>query len=246
MISFDVSHRRVVVTGGSSGIGYAVAQAFAEAGAAVTIVAEVEAVHDAAARLHAATGADVRAIRCDICNAADVARLAQELEPFDVLVNNAGIVAATPVDGGDLATFERIIDVNLTGQWAVTLALAGRIPSGGTIIFTSSLFGRTARAGFGAYIASKHAVLGLVRTLAIELGPRGITVNAVCPGTTETDQNLRDMPKDVVAQLTTEMKLRPGLIPVEAIAGAFVFLASPAASEMTGQALTVDRGQLIA
>ena len=99
---------------------------------------------------------------------------------------------------------------------------------GGRIIFT-------------AYVASKHAIIGLVRTLAVELGPRGISVNAVCPHSIATEASLRASPA-TIAGATAQMCLRRGLIPPEDVAGTYLFLASPAASEITGQALSVDRG----
>jgi 3-hydroxybutyrate dehydrogenase len=244
VISFDVSGKRTLVIGASSGIGYAIARAFADAGSHVMVVAEIDGIHDAAQQLEAETARTVRAIQCDITDRAAVRSMATAAGPVDVLINNAGIVRETPV--ADLTTsdtFGLTMDVNVSGLFRVTQAVLPNMAAGGRIIFTSSLWGRTAGPRFGAYVASKHAVLGLVKSLAMELGPRGITVNAVCPGSTATEMNLRELPEEALDALKSQMWIRPDPIPPEHIAAAYVFLASPAASEITGQGIHVDRGQ---
>jgi NAD(P)-dependent dehydrogenase (short-subunit alcohol dehydrogenase family) len=245
MVSFDVGGRRVLIIGASSGIGYVLAREFTDAGADVTIVAEVAEIHDAATRLAEECGRPVRGILCDITDRSAVASLADEVGRIDVLVNNAAIAAETAVTDGSEETaevFRRTLDVNVSGLYWVTQALVGSMRAGGRIIFTSSLWGKTAGPRFGAYVASKHAVIGLVRTLAMELGPREINVNAVCPHGVRTELNLRVMSPEMLEKITSLMWLRPGLIPPEDIAGVYLFLASPAASEITGQAISVDRG----
>ncbi|WP_373051013.1 SDR family NAD(P)-dependent oxidoreductase, partial [Thalassovita aquimarina] len=184
-VSFDFSGKSVLVTGASSGIGFGIATAFAEAGANLTILSETDAIHDAAAALPG----DVRAIRCDISDAAMVTEALADIDRLDVLVNNAGLERPTPLTGQNPRgneTFERIMAINVTGTQNVTDTLVGRIADGGRIILTASIWSRTAVPGFSAYVASKHANLGLVRTWAQELGPRRICVNAVCPGWVKT------------------------------------------------------------
>ncbi len=247
MISFDVSGLRVLIVGASSGIGEVIAREFAELDALVTIVAEVAAVDDVARQISSDTVRTVRGFRCDITDQSAVARMVDAAGEIDVLINNAGVMAATPVsDPTTNEDFRRTIDVNLTGLYWVSQAAATKMSAGGRIIFTSSTFGKTGAKEWSAYAASKHGVIGLARSLAMELGPRGITVNAVCPGTIATDHNRHHADKENQARLLARMHVNPGLIPLESLAATYVFLASPAAADITGQTINVDRGQLIA
>jgi NAD(P)-dependent dehydrogenase (short-subunit alcohol dehydrogenase family) len=244
MVSFDISGKRVLIIGASSGLGLVLAREFVACGARVTIVAEVPEVLDAARKLSEESGSLVRGIVCDVTVRPAVNTLAADVGEVDVLINNAALTVETPVsDDGDESAyrFERTLDVNVTGLYWVTQAFLKTMPDGGRVIFTSSLWGKTAGPGYSAYVASKHALLGLVRTLAAEVGPRGISVNAVCPHAIQSEASLH-APKEVVEAATSKMLLRPGLIPPEDIVGMYVFLASPASSEITGQALSVDRG----
>jgi 3-hydroxybutyrate dehydrogenase len=247
MVSFDINGSRVLIVGASSGLGYVLAREFASADASVTIVAEVPEVNDAARALTEECGRPVRGILCDITDRAAVSVMAEDVGEIDVLVNNAAFTVETPIaDDSDEAArlFERTLAVNVTGLYWVTQAFVKQMGDGGRIIFTSSLWGKTAGSDFSAYVASKHALIGLVRTLARELGPRGISVNAVCPHAIKTELSIL-APPDVIEKATSVMWLRPGLLSPEHIAGTYLFLASPAASEITGQALSVDRGAAI-
>jgi 3-hydroxybutyrate dehydrogenase len=244
VVSFDVAGLRVVIVGASSGLGYVLAREFALAGALVTIVAEVPEVDDAAASLSRDCDRQVRGILCDVSDRDSVAALAEQVDAVDVLVNNAALTVQTPVtdqSDGTARLFERTLAINLTGLYWATQALLPKMHDGSRILFTSSLWGKTAGSPYSAYVASKHALIGLVRTLALELGQRGISVNAVCPHSIGTEANLRAAPEDIAAATAT-MVMRRGMIPPEDIAGIYLFLASPAASEITGQALSVDRG----
>jgi 3-hydroxybutyrate dehydrogenase len=244
LVSFDISGKRVAIIGGWGGLGPVLACEFASAGAAVTIVADVPDVNEVGRTLSDECGTTIRSIVCDISDRASVRSLADEVGEIDVLVNNAAVTVMTPFDDTNDETarlFRRTLEVNVAGLYWVTQALAPCMPSGGRIIFTSSYWGKTAGGGYSAYVASKHGVIGLVRTLAIELGPRGISVNAVCPHSIATENSLT-APKEAIERATAPMVLRRGLIPPEDIAGIYLFLASPAASEITGQALSVDRG----
>ena len=253
-LAYDFTGVSVLVTGASSGIGLGVARAFAEAGADLTILSEVEAIHEAAASLPG----PVRAIRCDIADAAAVTRALADIGPLDVLVNNAGLERPTPLTGRNPdgnATFERIVAINVTGTQNVTDTLAPRIRDGGRIILTASIWSKTAVPGFSAYVASKHASLGLMRTWARELGPRRICVNAVCPGWIMTGpamNSLRELAQasgrsedDVAAEISAAQAIG-GLMQPEDISGLYLFLASAGAANITGQAINIDRGEVMA
>ncbi len=207
-------------------------------------MSEVPAVHAAAQELVALTGLPLASIVCDISDRAAVHDLAEEVGQTDVLINNAALTVATPVADESEATahlFTRTLEINLTGLYWTAQSLSQRMSDGGRIIFTSSFWGKTAGAGYSAYVASKHGLIGIVRTLAMELGTRGISVNAICPHSILTEKSLEAEP-DVIDRATSDMVLHRGLIPPEDIAGIYLFLASPAGSEITGQAISVDRG----
>ena len=178
---------RVLVTGASRGIGLGLARAFASAGAELHMLADDDAVSEAAASL-GATGH-----RADITDAPAIARIAGDLGRVDVLINNAGLERMTPLaaTGPDHdALFRRIIEINVVGTAIVTGRIVAAMRSGGVIVNTASVWGRVAEPLFGAYVASKHAVIGLTKTWARELGPRGIRVNAVCPGWVRTEASM--------------------------------------------------------
>jgi len=254
-IGFD--GKRVLITGASRGIGYGVARAFAGAGAEVWLLADDEGVGEAAHRLAEETGTLTHAIRCDISDRAAVHDALAELGPMDVLVNNAGLERITPLlapDEESEATFRRIIDINVMGTYYVTREVAANMPRGGRIILTASVWGRTAVAEFSAYCASKHANIGFMRSLAHELAPRGITVNAVCPGWVRTEASMRSLEAMATRRGVSRAALLddivgaqalPGLMEPEDAAGAYLFLAGAAAASVTGQTLNVDRGELM-
>lgn len=254
----DFSGKSVLVTGASRGIGYAIAKAFAQAGADLTILADDPKTERAAEELGMLGGRPVRSLVADIADRAAVASTIGTLEKIDVLINNAGLELITPIDeeGGDIEeTFRRIVDINVNGSFFVTRAALQKIPDGGRIVFTASVWGKSAEAGFSAYCASKHAVIGLMRTLAKELGPRGITVNAVCPGWVKTVASMRSLGKMAVREGRTEQALLDAIVGTQAIGGLmqpddvaapYLFLASEGATNITGQALNIDRGEYMA
>ena len=191
----EFSGKTVLVTGASRGIGYSVAQAFATAGARVGVLAENAEIHQAAQALREATGADITALECDITDRLRLRSAVAAFGRLDVLVANAGTGDITPIDGptpevDDL--FDRLIQINLIGAYNTVRAALPSLTSGSRIIFTSSVHGQgIAPPAMGAYTASKGGLDALMRSLARELGPRGITVNAVAPGMVATELHTR-------------------------------------------------------
>lgn len=251
---YDFSGKSVLITGASRGIGYGVAEGFAKAGAQLFVLADSEFIFEAAKRL----GTDVTPLQCDIANREAVHKIAEKIGQVDILINNAGFERVTPLSDPDPQiedTFRRIIDININGTWWVTRDIAPKIPDGGRIIFTASIWSRTAEAGFSAYVASKHATLGLMKVAAKELAPRRISVNAVCPGWVKTDTAMLSLKRmaertgmpepDLLDQVMRAQQL-PGLMEPKDMADIYLFLASDAARNITGQAFTIDRGEVIA
>jgi 3-hydroxybutyrate dehydrogenase len=263
---FDFSGKKVLITGAQRGIGYAVAEAFGDAGAELNILAETADVADSAERLAARLGRKVKGIECDITDREAVAREVGGVGHLDVLVNNAGIGWPTPIlDPADKveADFRHIVEVNIMGTFHVTRSAVPNMGRGGKIILTSSVMGRHALTGFAAYATTKHGVIGLTRALAMDLGPIGINVNAICPGGVGTETAIA-LGKDILQSINPELDagtlsdeeainiaasgnaIHEGMIEPAEIAKSFLFLASDAASDIHGQALNVDRGAFMA
>lgn len=252
-ITFDFTGKTVLVTGASSGIGFGVAHGFARAGAKTIILSDTDAIHDAAKRLPG----EVHVIQCDIADAAMVTERLSALDRVDVLVNNAGLERPTPLTGDNPAgnaMFERIVAINVTGTQNVTDTIVNRIPDGGRIILTASIWARTAVPGFSAYVASKHALVGMARTWAQELGPRGIRVNAVCPGWVKTEPAMNSLREIASASGRSEAEVEAEIMSAQAIDGLmeppdmadiYMFLASSGGDNITGQAINVDRGEVM-
>ncbi|MEX5565613.1 SDR family oxidoreductase [Pseudophaeobacter sp. 1A16562] len=253
-VSFDFSGTSVLVTGASSGIGYGVAMGFARAGADLTILSSSDAIFDAAKEMPG----NVQAIKCDISDAAAVTQALAHIEKLDVLINNAGLERPTPLTGKNPegnATFEQIVGINIIGTQNVTDTLVNRISDGGRIIITASIWAKTAVGGFSAYVASKHANVGLMRTWAQELGPRGIRVNAVCPGWVKTGPAMNSLRELAETSGQSEEELLQEIVSAQAIDGlmepadmaaTYMFLASDGGANITGQAINVDRGEVTA
>lgn len=239
-----------VITGASRGIGLGIAKGFAAAGASLTLIADDEA---AVARAQELGGEGFFA---DITDEAAIQTIFARLPRIDILINNAGLERLTPIDDSSEATaeiFRRILAVNVTGTYIVTRTALPKMAPGARIINTSSVWGRIGEPLFGAYVASKHAVIGLTKTWAKELGPRGINVNAVAPGWVETESALRSLKFMAERRGLAESALLdeilagqalPGLMQPEDMAGVYMFLASSYAANVTGQTVGADRGEV--
>ena len=246
----DFSGRSVLITGASRGIGLGLARAFAAAGATLHLLADDPAVEAAAASLGAVGHV------ADITDAARIAPILAAIAKLDILINNAGLERLTPVEdqGAEtLTVFRRVIEINVTGTFLMTRAALPRMAAGGRIINTASVWGRVAEPFFSAYVASKHAVIGLTKTWAKELGPRGITGNAVAPGWVKTESSMRSLRRmaerggveeaALLADIIGHQAL-PGLMEPDDIAGPYLYLASELAANVTGQTLGIDRGEV--
>jgi len=242
--------KTVVITGASRGIGFGIAKGFAQAGANLLLLADDPDIIKAAESLQA-SGRIV-----NITTESEIHAAFAETPRIDVLINNAGLERLTPLDDQSddaTATFRRIVDINITGTYLVTRAALPKMPLGSCVINTSSVWGRVGEPLFGAYVASKHAIIGLTKTWAKELGPRCINVNAVAPGWVKTTASLRSLAAMAASRHVTEDTLLaqilqgqalPGLMEPEDMAGIYMFLASPYAANITGQTIGADRGEL--
>lgn len=255
-IRYDFTGERVLVTGASRGIGRAVAEGYARAGAEVFVLATGPGVTEAAEEIAAATGAACHPVACDITDGAAVAAAMAAIGRLDVLVNNAGLERITPIaDPEAEATFRRIIEINVIGTYLVTHHAVPRMGDGGRIVLTASIWSRTAVPEFSAYVASKHANLGFMRSMAHELAPRGIRVNAVCPGWVRTDAAMLSLanmscrsgrPERALLDEIVAAQALPGLLEPADMVPLYLFLASDGARDITGQACMLDRGEVMA
>lgn len=254
---FDFTGQRVLITGGNMGLGAGVARGFLAAGAEVIIAGIETDVADVAARWSQEFGRTVIGLTCDITVPEDIANLVSAAGTLDVLINNAGLELITPIADPAPevdATFRRITEINVIGTFSVIRALLPNLRDGARIVNTASMWGKTAVAEFSAYCASKHAVIGLTRSLAQELAPRRISVNAVCPGWVRTDASMRSLAamsdrsgrsEDALLEEIVGAQALPGLMEPPDMAEMYMFLASSAAANITGQSMTVDRGELM-
>ncbi len=242
--------RVAVITGAGSGIGRAAALAFAGLGARVALV-DIDATGLAETEA-SLTGTDHLVVPCDVADVGSIAgafgRVVESFGRIDVLVNNAGI--NPPAPGSleiDEALYDRIIDVNAKGIFfCAQAAMRAMGTGGGAIVNLASVSGMVGWGGTSVYSASKGAVIALTKFLAIELAPRGIRVNAVCPGSIRTpmvESNLRRLPDlERAWEETAEIHPLGRVGAPEEVADAIVYLASPRSSFVTGTCLVVDGG----
>lgn len=248
----------ILVTGGGRGIGRAIAVAFAEPGATVAIAARTSTQLDATATEITERGAEAIPLVMDVTDTRSIesafTRLRERALALDVVVNNAGKGGGERVQGSDDRAWRTIIDTNIVGTYLVCRAALPLMSDGGRIINLSSVLGRFGVPGYTAYCASKHAIIGFTRALALELTGRSITVNAICPGWVETDMAVEGMTLGAAAMGTTYEDFRRRalravpigrIIQPDEIATLVRFLASPSASAITGQTYNICGGQIM-
>ncbi|MCZ2105043.1 MAG: SDR family NAD(P)-dependent oxidoreductase [Comamonadaceae bacterium] len=254
--------RHCLVTGGARGIGLSVTQALLAAGARVTVLGRSLVDSD---RLEAiAGGADaaqrLAAVSADVADATSVAQAFEHARArfgaIDTLVNNAGQAVSAPFMKTDPALWQRMLAVNLTGTMVCTqAALPDMLAQGwGRVVNVASTAAQRGYAYVSAYCAAKHGVLGLTRSLALELATKGVTVNAVCPGYTETDL-LKDSIANIVAKTgRSEQEARAQLaagnpqkrlVQPHEVASAVLWLCQGEAASVTGQAISVSGGEVM-
>lgn len=256
MIS-EFRNKTVVVTGASSGIGRAVSAAFADEGAHVYMLAIDDEIYNAASEVAEGCSAKITPVQVDITDEQGVYEAFSGIGKIDSFVANAGVEKPTPLcaDSANIfSDFDQILDVNISGTFRSIAFAAERMQSGGSITITSSIWGKTGVSEFSGYVASKHANLGLMRTLARELGPRGIRVNAICPGWVRTGPAMKSLEvmaekqgrlvEDLLNDIRSEQCFGDIQSP-EDVAQSYLMLASRYSSNITGQAINVDRGSLI-
>lgn len=251
--------RHALVTGGARGIGLACARALLQRGARVTLLGRDGAALDAATDSLARLG-QVQAVSADIADEASVrAAFAQaevEFGPVQVLVNNAGQAVSERFDRTDSALWQSMIAVNLTGTFnCIQAALPGMLKEKwGRVVNVASTAGLIGYGYVSAYCAAKHGVVGLTRSLALEVALKGVTVNAVCPGYTETDivrgavSNIVDktgMSPEAARAKLAERNPQGRLIQPEEVAETVAWLALPASASVNGQAIAVDGGEVM-
>jgi NAD(P)-dependent dehydrogenase (short-subunit alcohol dehydrogenase family) len=257
-LSGRLAGRVAFVTGASRGIGEAISRRFAADGARVALAArDAEACRRIAGEIER-EGGEALPLSCDVTDAAAVARavaaVVEKWRRIDILVNNAGLGGPTTLSNRDDSRWDAILAVNLTAVFRVTREVLPHLSDGGRILNMSSVVGRFGVAGHAAYSATKHGVIGLTRTFALELAGRQITVNAICPGWVETEMGRAGWRRVAERhgggeaegrELAAKMAPLNRVIQPEEVAGLASYLASDDARSITGQAIVLDGGQVM-
>lgn len=255
-----LSGRHAVVTGSTSGIGLAIAKAYAKAGASITLngLGDKTAIDAIVAAIGKDHGVAVRYSAANMLKADEITAMIKDAEKefgaVDLLVNNAGIQHVAPIDEFPMEQWDRIIAINLTSAFVAMRAAipAMRAKGWGRIISTASAHSLTASPFKAAYVAAKHGIAGLTKTAALELATTGVTANAISPGYVWTPlveaqipdtMKARNMTKDqVIQEVMLERQPTKRFVTVEQVAGTALFLASDAAAEITGTNISIDGG----
>ena len=252
----SLSGKTAIVTGSNSGIGLGTARELARAGADVVLnsFTDREEDHALAADLGREFGVKARYIRADMSKGAECRALVQEAGGCDILVNNAGIQFVAPVEEFPAEKWDAILAINLTSSFhTIAAALPGMRAKGwGRIVNIASAHGLTASPFKSAYVAAKHGIVGLTKTVALEVAGKGITANAICPGyvlTPLVEAQIPDQMKvhgmdreTVIREVMLERQPSRQFATVDEIGGTTVFLCSAAAAQITGTTISVDGG----
>lgn len=250
--TIDLTPRTALITGGSRGIGRAAADLLARAGARVAInYRSDEASANAAVQEIRAAGGEAMALAGDVSQPEQARQLVRDVvkawERLDILVNNAGIWEEDVAGRGDIEVWDRTYAINLRGAFLVTdAAVPHLIRHGGAIVFVSSTAGQRGEARHSAYAASKGALISYTKSLADELGPRGVRVNCVAPGWVETDMTAETL-ANPANRLEIERDIPLGRVASPSdIAGPILFLVSDLARHIQGEVVNVNGGSVLA
>lgn len=252
----SLSGKTAVITGSNSGIGLGVARELAKAGANVVLnsYTDTDEDHALAAEIAKDTGVDAKYVSADMSKGEDCRRLIADAGRCDILVNNAGIQHVAPVQDFPSGKWDAIIAINLTSAFHTTAAaITGMRERGyGRIVNIASAHGLTASPYKSAYVAAKHGIVGLTKTIGLETAQEPITCNAVCPGyvlTPLVEAQIPDTMKeyqmsreDVIKNVMLERQPSKEFATVEQLGGTVAFLASDAAAQITGTTISVDGG----
>jgi len=257
-----LQNKIALITGGGRGIGRAIAFAFASEGASVAVAARsADQVAQVASEVAGEFSTTAMPITCDVAKLDSVAQMFATLNTTfgrgpDILVNNAGIAESAPLAKTDDELWRRHLAINLDGTfYCMRAALPGMIERGwGRIINIASIAGKTGAPYIAAYSASKHGVLGLTRSVALEVASKGITVNAICPGYVDTEMTTRgienitkktSLTEDQALDSIKKMSPQNRLVTAEEVAALALLLASEDGRGINGQAINVDGGSVL-